>query len=93
MSKHMRQPLRVVTSPRIRIEGFGDAVSDLGTHTICGIEVPYSRQAVYGLLKGQSKSPKLLALIVEKRPDLLGLPLVAESTKEAARAIGWKEVV
>jgi len=86
--RHMRQLLRETHVSR-RVVGFGDAVADLGTHRICGTETPYSRQMVYNVLYGRSRSPKLLARIVERRPDLLDLSFVAEETKAAARQIGW----
>lgn len=88
MGRHMRQLLRESHTYR-RVVGFGDAVADLGTHRICGTEAPYSRQAVYQLLYGKSSSRKLLARIVERRPDLLDLSFVCEATKAAARKIGW----
>ena len=72
-----------------RVVGFSDAVDDLGTHRICGTEVTYSRQMVYNVLYGRSRSRKLLARIVERRPDLLELSFVAEATKDAARTMGW----
>ena len=90
--KHMRTTLREVAF-RTRIEGFGDAVRDLGTHKICGIDVPYSQKAVRDVLAGKYFSRRIMARIVANRPDLLGLSLVAESTKEHARAMGWKEAV
>ena len=88
MSKHMRHLLRETHEFR-RVVGFGDAVADLGTHRICGTDAPYSRQMVYNVLYGRSGSKKLLARIVERRPDLLDLSFVAETTKDAARQIGW----
>lgn len=88
MSKHMRQLLRETHTFR-RVVGFGNAVADLGTHRICGTDAPYSRQMVYNVLYGRSGSKKLLARIVERRPDLLDLSFVAETTKDAARQIGW----
>ena len=87
--KHMRQQLRESCTFR-RVVGFGDAVSDLGTHRICGTEVCYSRQMVYNLLKGKSRSRNLVQRIVERRPDLLELSFVADETKALARAIGWR---
>ena len=89
MRRHLRQLLRETRTYR-RVVGFGDAVADLGTHRICGTEAPYSRQMVYNVLYGRSGSRKLLARIVERRPDLLDLSFVAEETKAAARAIGWR---
>lgn len=88
MSKHMRQCLRESQAFR-RVIGFGDAVADLGTHRICGTSTPYSRQMVYNVLYGRSGSKRLLARIVERRPDLLDLSFVAKSTKDAARRLGW----
>ena len=86
--KHMRQLLRETTTFR-RVVGFGDAVTDLGTHRICGVDVPYSRQMVYSVLHGRSLSKPLIARMVERRPDLLDLSFVAETTKDAARKLGW----
>jgi hypothetical protein len=83
----MRQQLREAHLKRV--VGFGDAVADLGTHRICGTDAPYSRQMVYAVLYGKSASPRLMARIVEKRPDLLDLSFVAETTRERARALGW----
>ena len=87
--KHMRQLLRESSAFR-RVIGFGDAVADLGTHRICGTDAPYSRQMVYNILYGRSGSKKLLARIVERRPDLLDLSFVSETTKDAARQMGWR---
>ena len=87
--KHMRQVLREVNSFR-RVVGFQDAVSDLGTHRICGTDTPYSRQMVYNVLYGRSASKKLIARIVEKRPDLLDLSFVVEATRKIAREMGWR---
>lgn len=87
--KHMRQLLRESSAFR-RVIGFSDAVRDLGTHQICGTYTPYSRQMVYNVLYGRSGSKKLLARIVERRPDLLDLSFVAEATKDAARQMGWR---
>lgn len=86
---HMRTLLRETTVAR-RVEGFGDAVADLGTHRICGVDVPYSKQMVYMVLHGKQLSRKLIARIVERRPDLLDLSFVSERTREAARRIGWR---
>lgn len=87
--KHMRQVLRESHAFR-RVVGFSDAVSDLGTHRICGTDVPYSRQMVYNVLYGRSASRKLLARIVTFRPDLLDLSFVCEQTRTAARQLGWR---
>ena len=86
--KHMRQQLRESCTFR-RVIGFSDAVNDLGTHRICGMEVCYSRQMVYNILKGKSRSRNLIRRIVDRRPDLLELSFVAEETKALARDIGW----
>lgn len=88
--KHMRQQLRESFTFR-RVIGFSDAVNDLGTHRICGTEVCYSRQMVYNILKGKSRSRNLIRRIVERRPDLLELSFVAECTKELARSVGWRQ--
>ena len=88
--KHMRQQLRESCTFR-RVIGFSDAVSDLGTHRICGTEVCYSRQMVYNILKGKSRSRNLMRRIVERRPDLLKLSFVVDETKELARSFGWSE--
>lgn len=87
--KHMRQLLRESCTFR-RVVGFADAVADLGTHRICGVDTSYSRQMVYNVLYGRSGSKKLLARIVERRPDLLDLSFVSETTKDAARQMGWR---
>ena len=84
---HMRQMLREVS--RQRTVGFGDAVDDLGTHVICGHEVPYSRAMVYNLLKGKSRSERLLKRIIEFRPDLLELSWTDKGVIERARQLGW----
>lgn len=89
MSRHMRQLLRETHVSR-RVVGFADAVADLGTHRICGTDTPYSRQMVYNVLYGRSGSKRVLARIVERRPDLLELSFVAEATKDAARQMGWR---
>ncbi len=89
MSCHMRQILRETHVSR-RVVGFADAVADLGTQRLCGTGAPYSRQMVYNVLYGRSGSKRLLARIVERRPDLLDLSFVAEETKDAARQMGWK---
>lgn len=86
--RHMRQLLRETSTFR-RVVGFSDAVDDLGTHKICGTETTYSRQMVYNVLYGRSRSRKLLARIIERRPDLLELSFVAEETKAAALEMGW----
>lgn len=83
----MRQMLREVS--RQRTVGFKDAVDDLGTHVICGHEVPYSRAMVYNLLKGKSRSERLLKRIIEFRPDLLELSWAEKSVVELARQLGW----
>lgn len=88
--KHMRQQLRESFTTFRRVIGFADAVNDLGTHRICGTEVCYSRQMVYNVLKGRSRSRGLIRRIVERRPDLLELSFVAEETKDLARRIGWR---
>jgi len=87
--KHMRTLLRESTN-YCRVVGFGDAVADLGTHRICGMDVHYSKQMVYNVLHGRSMSRKLIARIVERRPDLLDLSFVNEATRDAARRIGWR---
>ena len=86
--RHMRQLLRETSTFR-RVVGFSDAVDDLGTHKICGTETTYSRQMVYNVLYGRSRSRKLLARIIERRPDLLELSFVAEETKADALEMGW----
>ena len=89
MSRHMRQLLRETHVSR-RVVGFRDAVEDLGTHRICGIEVCYSRQMVYNVLYGRSLSKNVIKRIVERRPDLLELSFVADKTKSIARGMGWR---
>ena len=84
---HMRQMLREVSVHRT--VGLNDAVNDLGTHLIHGCEVPYSRQMIYFLLSGKSKSKKLLKRVIDFRPDLLELSWVERSVIERARQLGW----
>ena len=84
---HMRQMLREMS--RQRTVGFGDAVDDLGTPVICGHEVPYSRAMVYNLLKGKSRSERLLKRIIEFRPDLLELSWTEKCVINRAREMGW----
>ena len=85
----MRQLLRESPSFR-RVVGFADAVDDLGTHRICGTDATYSRQMVYNVLYGRSLSKKLIARIVERRPDMLELSFVADATKMIAQEMGWR---
>ena len=89
MSTQMRQMLRETYTYR-RVVGFGDAVADLGTHRICGIDTQYSKQAVYNVLHGRSASRKLIARIVKRRPDLLDLSFVSDETRKVAREYGWR---
>lgn len=89
MAKQMRQLLRETCVSR-RVVGFATAVEDLGTHRICGIEAPYSKQMVYNVLHGRSGSKKLIQKIVERRPDLLRLSFVAEDTRRIAKELGWR---
>lgn len=89
MGGHMRQLLRETYVSR-RVVGFGDAVADLGTHRICGTDAPYSRQMVYNVLYGRSRSKRLIARIVERWPDLLDLSFVSGATREIARQFGWR---
>ena len=84
---HMRQMLREVS--RKRTIGFADAVNDLGTHVVCGHEVPYSRMMVYYVLKGKSRSERLLKRIIEFRPDLLELSWTEKDVIKRAREMGW----
>lgn len=73
--KQMKKQLRTVTTKRT--VGFADAVKDLGTHTVCGNQVPYTTVQVRKVLKGEHKSLRLMHLIAERRPDLFGLWFVA----------------
>ena len=84
---HMRQMLREVS--RQRTVGLQDAVNDLGTHVICGHEVPYSRVMVCNVLKGKSRSERLLKRIIDFRPDLLELSWTEKGVIERAKAMGW----
>ena len=84
---HMRQMLREVSQQRT--VGLKDAVDDLGTHVICGHEVPYSRMMVYNVLKGKSRSERLLKRIIEFRPDLLELSWTEKGVIKRARQLGW----
>ena len=88
--KHMRQQLREIPMGR-RVVGFQDAVNDLGTHRICGVQVTYSRQAVYQVLIGKSLSKNLMKRIVLFRPDLLLLSFVSDEAKDLAQKLGWDE--
>ena len=88
--KHMRQQLREIPMGR-RVVGFQDAVNDLGTHRICGVQVTYSRQAVWQVLIGKSLSKNLMKRIVLFRPDLLLLSFVSDEAKDLARKLGWDE--
>lgn len=83
----MRQQLRETGT--LRLVGFNDAVSDLGTHRIHGMDVPYSRCMVYNTIKGVFTSRRLLERIVERRPDLLDLTIASEDVCRAARELGW----
>lgn len=85
---HMRQMLREVSVQRT--VGLQDAVNDLGTHAICGHEVPYSKTMVYNLLKGKSKSERLLKRIITFRPDLLELSWTAKEVVDCAQQLGWE---
>ena len=87
MRAHMRQLLRETITRRV--VGLKDAIADLGTHTVCGHEVEYSHTAIYNVLKGRCASRRLLQRIIDRRPDLLGLSCVADSTKAAAIEMGW----
>lgn len=78
LKKQLKQ-LRTVTAQRTI--GFAAAVEDLGTHTICGREVPYGVCQVRKVLKGQHQSERLLITIAHKRPDLFGLWFVADAVK------------
>ena len=73
-----------------RTEGFSAAVEDLGTHAIHGVQVPYSKQAVYNVLYGRLVSQPLLKRIIERRPDLLGLSFVSAVTRAEAQSLGWR---
>lgn len=84
---HMRQMLREVSQQRT--VGLQDAVDDLGTHVICGHEVPYSRTMVYNVLRGKSLSKRLLRRIIDFRPDLLELSQTKKCVIERAREMGW----
>lgn len=88
--RNLDNALREVVTGR-RIVGFLDAVKDLGTHRMCGVSTYYSCQAVGMLLRGKSSSKKLMRRIIDNRPDLLELSIVADETKELARSMGWEE--
>lgn len=83
--RRMRQTLRETSSHRTI--GLLDAVDDLGTHMICGHRVNYSVAMIRRLLKGESKSKRLLRRIVEARPDLLTLSWVDPSVVALAKTI------
>lgn len=80
--RHLPTLLREVSA--VRTVGFQDAVDDLGTHTLCGHEVPYSKAQVYAVLQGRHRSERLVRRIAEKRPDLLDLRFVAPDVRIAA---------
>lgn len=84
---HVRQMLREMSIHRT--VGLSDAVGDLGTHIIHGCEVPYSRQMITCLLKGKSKSKRLLLRVINFRPDLLDLSWVDKTVIERALQLGW----
>jgi hypothetical protein len=87
--RHARTQLVEVSL--VRTNGFQDAVDDLGTHLMHGVQVPYSRVSVYGVLQGRIKSEKLLRRIAERRPDLFNLRYVCDEVREWAAK--HKEVV
>lgn len=68
-----------------RTAGFTDACWDLGKHTWCGVEVPYSRAQVFNVLTGRSKSATLVRRIAERRPDLFTLRYVTEEVRALGR--------
>lgn len=78
--KQMKKQLCEVSA--VRTVGFADAVADLGTHRMCGHDVPYSLSQVRQVLMGQHMSKRLLERIAEKRPELFGLRFVDKSVKE-----------
>lgn len=78
--KHQPTQLREVSA--VRTVGFCDAVADLGTHRMCGRDVPYSKSQVYAVLQGRHASRRLLERIAERRPDLFTLRFVADSVRE-----------
>lgn len=80
--RHARTQLMEVSL--VRTNGFQDAVEDLGTHRMHGVEVPYSRESVYAVLQGRMKSEKLLRRIAERRPDLFTLRYVCAEVREWA---------
>ena len=84
----IRRPL--IVSPTYRIVGFVDAVRDLGTHKVHGYDVPYTRQTVYSTLHGKYRPGNVLRRIIERRPDMLDLPIVAPEVRERAKAMGWE---
>lgn len=88
--RNMRTQLREVTA--VRTVGLQDAVDDLGTHTVHGMQVPYTQQQVRLVLQGRHKSERLLAIIAERRPDLFTLRYVCDEVREWA-AKHKKEVV
>lgn len=83
--RHMPQQLREVSA--VRTVGFMDAVRDLGTHKINGMDFNYSANQVRLVLQGKSQSLKLIRRIVEKRPDLLMLRFVPESVRSLAEVV------
>lgn len=85
--KHLPTQLREVSA--VRTVGFQDAVRDLGTHTICGHEVTYSKAQVYAVLKGKTASRRLLVRMAERRPDLFALRFVAPEVRAFYAA--WKK--
>lgn len=80
--RNMRTQLRQVSA--VRLVGFQDAVDDLGTHTIHGVQVPYTHQQVRKVLQGKHKSERLLRVIANKRPDLFTVYFVCDDVRKWA---------
>lgn len=87
--KHARTLLRQVSS--VRVEGFQTMVDDLGTHLMHGVQVPYSRQQVFFVLTGRSKSARLMRRIAQRRPDAFGLHYVPESVRAEGLRLAEEE--
>ena len=91
--KQMKKQLCEVSA--VRTVGFADAVADLGTHRMCGHDVPYSVSQVRQVLMGQHVSKRLLERIAN--PTLpaneifFPAPLVVrESTSRRLKSVKQK---
>lgn len=81
----VRRELRQVSDSRV--DGLATAIDDLGTHTMHGKQVPYSRTAVWSVLTGRRRSDRLMEVIARRRPDLFGLNYVPEDVRRAGEEL------